>query len=280
VRAVRVTAPAKLNLTLHVVGRRADGYHLLDSLVAFADVGDIIEARPAERLTLEVEGPFGAAIEGENLVLKAAGLLGAGRGAALRLTKNLPVSSGIGGGASGAAAAHLALSRLWNVEIPADLAVRLGADVPVCLVRRPAWLGGIGERIDPAPALPEAGIVLVNPLVPLGTPSVFKARQGPFSAPARFSEPPADARALAALIKARRNDLTEAALRIVPSIADALAALGEDALVARMSGSGATCFGLYDDAAASSAAAARIARLGWWVAAGRLAIPPAVSVVA
>jgi 4-diphosphocytidyl-2-C-methyl-D-erythritol kinase len=279
VRAVRVTAPAKLNLTLHVVGRRADGYHLLDGLVAFADIGDVVEARPADRLSLEVTGPFAGAIEGENLVLKAARLLGEGRGAALRLEKHLPVASGIGGGSSDAAAALLALARLWDVPVSASLAARLGADVPVCLGRIPAWLGGVGERLDPAPALPEAGLVLVNPLVPLPTPAVFEARRGAFSSPSRFSEAPSDPARLAALVAERRNDLTAAAIGLVPAIGDILAALA-DALVARMSGSGATCFGLYENVAAARAAAARVARPGWWVAAGRLVTPPAVAAAA
>jgi 4-diphosphocytidyl-2-C-methyl-D-erythritol kinase len=276
---VRVTAPAKLNLTLHVLGRRPDGYHLLDSLVAFADIGDVVEARPADRLSLEVGGPFAGAIDGENLVLRAGALLGEGRGAALRLEKNLPVASGIGGGSADAAAALVALARLWGIAIPPELPVRLGADVPVCLARTPAWLGGVGELLDPAPPLPEAGLVLVNPLVPLPTPAVFKARAGAFSRASRFSEAPADAAALAALIRARRNDLTEAAIALVPAIAEVLARLeGEGrALVARMSGSGATCFGLYESGDAARAAAARIERPGWWVAAGRLATPPAAA---
>ena len=278
-RAVRVTAPAKLNLTLHVVGRRPDGYHLLDSLVAFADIADVVEARPAERLSLEVTGPFASAIEGENLVLRAAQLLGEGRGAALLLEKNLPVASGIGGGSSDAAAALLALARLWGVPIPPSLPGRLGADVPACLARAPAWLGGIGERLDPAPPLPAAGLVLVNPLVKLPTPEVFKARRGPFSAPSRFEEAPADAARLAQLVAERRNDLAEAAIDLVPAIAEVLRALN-GALVARMSGSGATCFGLYADEDAARAAAARIERPGWWVAAGRLATPPAVAAAA
>jgi 4-diphosphocytidyl-2-C-methyl-D-erythritol kinase len=279
VRAVRVTAPAKLNLTLHVVGRRADGYHLLDGLVAFADIGDVVEARPADRLSLEVTGPFAGAIEGENLVLKTARLLGEGRGAALRLEKRLPVASGIGGGSSDAAAALLALARLWGIPIPVPLAVRLGADVPVCLARVPAWLGGAGERLDPAPALPEAGLVLANPLVKLPTPAVFAARRGGFSSPSRFSETPSSPTRLAALIAERRNDLAAEAIGLVPAIGDILGAL-EGAMVARLRGCGASCFGLYENVEAARAAAARIARPGWWVAAGRLVTPPAVAAAA
>jgi 4-diphosphocytidyl-2-C-methyl-D-erythritol kinase len=270
---IRVAAPAKLNLYLHVVGRRADGYHLLDSLVGFADIGDVVEARPAERLSLEVTGPFAEGLGGDdNLVLRAARALGPGRGVALRLEKNLPVASGIGGGSSDAAAALLALSKLWEVPIPPELPIVLGADVPVCLLGRPAWLGGIGEDVVPAPPLPALGVVLVNPRIALSTPAVFKARQGPFSGAARF-EPARGAKAFLDQLGERRNDLSDAAASLVPEIDAALASLGR-ALLARMSGSGATCFGLYESKEAAQEAAARIARPGWWVAAGRLASRP------
>jgi 4-diphosphocytidyl-2-C-methyl-D-erythritol kinase len=270
---IRVAAPAKLNLYLHVIGRRADGYHLLDSLVAFADIGDVVEACPAERVSLEVTGPFAEGLGGDdNLVLRAARALGPRRGAALRLEKNLPVASGIGGGSSDAAAALLALSRLWNVPIPPDLPIALGADVPVCLLGRPAWLGGIGEDVVPAPPLPGLGLVLVNPRIALSTPAVFKARQGPFSQAARF-EPTRNESAFVAELAGRRNDLAAAAASLVPEIDAVLASLG-GARLARMSGSGATCFGLYEDVAAARAAAARITRPGWWVAAGSLASRP------
>jgi len=283
--AIRVAAPAKINLYLHVVGRRIDGYHELDSLVAFADIADVVTARPAVDLSLAVEGPFAAALAdaSDNLVLRAARLLashcGVRAGAALRLTKNLPVASGIGGGSSDAAAALRALRSLWKVETTgdeiADLAARLGADVPVCLLGRTAWLGGIGDVLTPAPALPPVAVVLANPGVALATPAVFAARRGPFSAPSRFAEPVADATGLAALLASRRNDLTEAAVGIVPAIADVLACLAacEGALLARMSGSGATCFALFADTAAAAAAATRLSgeRPGWWVASGRLA---------
>ena len=270
---IRIAAPAKLNLYLHVVGRRADGYHLLDSLVAFADIGDVVEACRAEHLSLEVTGPFADGLDGDdNLVLRAARALGPGRGAALRLEKNLPVASGIGGGSSDAAAALLALSRLWDVPIPPDLPIALGADVPACLLARSAWLGGIGEDVAPAPPLPSLGVVLVNPRIALSTPAVFKARQGPFSEAARF-DPAGEAAGFLAQLAARRNDLAAAAASLVPEIGAVLASL-EGSRLARMSGSGATCFGLYEDVAAARAAAARIARPGWWVAAGKLASRP------
>jgi 4-diphosphocytidyl-2-C-methyl-D-erythritol kinase len=235
-----------------------------------------------------VEGPFAAALADapDNLVLRAARLLashcGVTAGAALRLTKNLPVASGIGGGSSDAAAALRALRSLWKVETTGDetagLAARLGADVPVCLLGRTAWLGGIGDVLTPAPALPPVAVVLANPGVALATQAVFTARRGPFSAPSRFTEPVGDAAGLAAMLSRRRNDLTEAAVGIVPAIADVLARLAacEGALLARMSGSGATCFALFADTAAARTAATRLSgeRSGWWVAAGRLASAP------
>ena len=282
---VREHAPAKLNLYLHVVGRRDDGYHSLDSLIAFADIGDYVTAAPGPQLSLRIIGPFAAAFAGEageNLVHRAARLLAerlrrAPR-AALTLEKHLPLASGIGGGSSDAAATLRALAALWRASLSDaaldELALALGADVPVCLRPRASFVGGIGERVEPAPALPPAALVLVNPGVALPTAGVYARRTGDFSAPARFSEPPADAAALAALLVARRNDLTDAAQSLVPAIADVLAALAatDGALLARMSGSGATCFALYADAGAAEAAAQSLALAHpqWWVRAGAL----------
>lgn len=276
-------APAKLNLYLHVVGRRADGYHLLDSLVAFTAYGDVLRATPAPELTLRLDGPFAVALDGEgdNLVLKAAAALRArcgAAGAALVLTKNLPVAAGLGGGSADAAAALRALSRLWNVTLgEAELgaiARGLGADVTVCLHNRPAYFGGIGDELAPAPRLPAAGVVLVNPRVALPTPQVFKARQGPFSTPARFSDPPVEAAALGHLLGERRNDLEPAACTLVPAVEQILAALAESpgCRLARMAGSGATCFGLYDNPVSADIAAGWLAgrEPGWWITATRL----------
>jgi 4-diphosphocytidyl-2-C-methyl-D-erythritol kinase len=280
----RWSAPAKLNLYLHVVGRRADGYHLLDSLVAFAAPADEITAEPAPTLSLKLRGPYAAALgdkPNDNLVWRAAERLAASAGrpaaAALTLTKNLPVASGIGGGSSDAAATLKALAALWRLDLGAtDLAAiaqTLGADVPVCLAARAAWLGGVGEAVEPVAGLPPVTALLVNPGIALSTPAVFKARQGPFSAPARFAMP-ADAAALVALLEARRNDLTDAAIALVPAIGDVLARLAslEGALNARMSGSGATCFALFATAEAAAEAASRLGaeHPEWWVAAGRL----------
>jgi 4-diphosphocytidyl-2-C-methyl-D-erythritol kinase len=278
---VTETAPAKINLYLHVLGRRPDGYHRLDSLVAFADIADAVSVSPAPALSLDVTGPFAAAL-GEprgNLVWRAAEALaariGGARGAAITLTKTLPVSSGIGGGSSDAAAALRALAKLW--QTPADLrevALPLGADVPVCLVPRASWLGGVGEEVAPAPPLPEVAVVLANPGVALPTAGVFERRAGAFSPAARFDAPPQDAVALAALLAARRNDLTDAAVALVPEIGDVLRSLAAapGTLLARMSGSGATCFALFAQRSHADAAAQMVAQEHprWWARAGRL----------
>lgn len=282
---VRVEAPAKINLYLHVVGRREDGYHLLDSLMVFAGVGDVLTASAGDALTLSVDGPFAADLPNgaDNLVLRAATLLaataGVNSGARLRLTKRLPVASGIGGGSADAAACLKALTRLWRLDVADEaltrLALRLGADVPVCLAGRPAFVSGIGENIDPVPSLPPAWLVLANPGVAVPTASVFGRRSGPFSPPARFDAAPRTASALAALIRNRRNDLTEPAVGLAPVIGKVLAALNglTGVLVARMSGSGATGFGLFvdEDTAETAAASLRRQQPSWWVVAAPVA---------
>jgi 4-diphosphocytidyl-2-C-methyl-D-erythritol kinase len=282
-------APAKLNLTLEITGKRTDGYHLLDSLVAFTEYGDTIQAAEADTLSLTIDGPFGAALSppsSDNLVLRAARKLADWAGiepkGALTLTKRLPVASGIGGGSSDAAATLLALTELWQLQ-PSDsdlaqLGLALGADVPVCLAGRTARLRGIGEIIDPAPTLPPVPVVLVNPGVGLSTPEVFRARTGGFSAGADpdgiLTSSPTDAAALAHAIAPFGNDLTEAAISRLPIIATMLDQLADqaDCLTARMSGSGATCFALFATNEAATSAAARISRTnpGWWVVATHL----------
>lgn len=278
-------APAKLNLYLHVLGRRADGYHRLDSLVAFADIGDRLTVSPAPALALDLAGPFARDLGGDakdNLVWRAAETLARRLGRApqarIHLEKNLPVASGIGGGSSDAAAALKALDALWQGGLGqaglASLARELGADVPVCLAARTSWLGGIGEAVAQAPKLPRAALVLVNPGEALSTQAVFKARRGPYAAPARFVRAPASVGGLAALLKSRGNGLTDAARALVPEIGEVLALLEacQGALIARMSGSGATCFALFAAAAEARAAARRLKseKSGWWVASGRL----------
>jgi 4-diphosphocytidyl-2-C-methyl-D-erythritol kinase len=283
--ALTAFAPAKVNLYLHLIGRRPDGYHLLDSLVAFTDIGDRITAAPATTLSLEISGPEAAGLVNlgqENLVLRAARLLGdhAGtpRGAALYLEKNLPIAAGIGGGSSDAAAALRVLTALWQLSISEEalrcLGARVGADVPACLYGHAAWVGGIGERIEPAPDLAEAGVLLANPRKELPTVAVFAARKGPFGTSGRFAPMPGDAVELASALMPRRNDLTGAAIELVPEIGAVLARLDRlpGALIARMSGSGATCFALFPDrgAAEDARAALAAAEPNWWCAVGGL----------
>lgn len=269
-------ARAKVNLFLHVVGRRADRYHLLDSLAVFPQIGDHLRSTLDDRLSLTVSGPFAAALsdETDNLVLRAARRLAAARGvttgARLTLEKSLPVASGIGGGSADAAATLRLLAKLWGVAVPDDLALALGADVPVCLTQAPARMGGVGELLSAAPALPPFGIVLANPGAAVATPAVFAARAASgagYSAPAALPDGWPDARTMARDLAGTRNDLQAAATTLCPAIAEVLAALAAQpgCHLARMSGSGATCFALFDDAATARHAAAALAGRGWWV---------------
>lgn len=282
---LRLAAPSKVNLYLHVTGRRADGYHLLDSLVVFTALSDELELSLADGMSLSVRGAFAenTGPPEDNLVLRAArALAGAAKvdmGMAAVLTKNIPAAAGLGGGSADAAAALRGLMRLWDippdaVDLPA-IALELGADIPVCLAARPSFVGGVGEKIEAAPALPAAGLLLVNPGVALATPSVFTGRRGGFLPPGRFDESPASAVALAAMLRERENDLTGAAISLAPVISNVLDALESvpGCHLARMTGSGATCFGLFDDESAAASAAGEIMRDGWWVEATRILQP-------
>ena len=275
-------ARAKVNLYLHITGRRADGYHDLDSLAVFPDIGDVLSVATSDTLGLEVTGPFapGLAGGGDNLVLRAARALleaaGATHGAALTLEKNLPVASGIGGGSADAAAALRLLDRVWGLGLPAaqlaGIALGLGADVPVCLAGSPARMSGIGEVIGVAPALPACGMVLVNPGVPVATAEVFRGRLDAYSAPANLPARWADAAALADTLGHLSNDLEAPALRLCPPIGEALLWLRgrPGCRFARMSGSGATCFGLFDSPAAAATAVEDSVPPGWWAWGGAL----------
>jgi 4-diphosphocytidyl-2-C-methyl-D-erythritol kinase len=275
-------APAKVNLFLHVTGKREDGYHLLDSLAVFPAVGDTLRLEPDAGLSLRISGRFGATLSAgpDNLVLRAARLLAEKAGIAaagrLHLEKNLPVASGIGGGSADAAAALILLARHWNFSAPLDeIALLLGADVPVCLASRPARMAGIGEILTPAPRLPPFGMVLVNPGVPVATAAVFKARAQAFSPPAILPETWPDAAALAAWLADQKNDLEAPAIALAPPIAKVLAAMRAlpGILLARMSGSGATCFAIFATPAAAANAAASINQPGWWCWGGGLYEP-------
>jgi len=268
-------APAKVNLYLHVVGRLADGYHLLDSLAVFPGVADMVHASPAGAVTLEIVGPYGDGLGAgsDNLVLRAALALasaaGVGAGARLVLEKRLPVASGIGGGSADAAATLRALVRLWDVRLPEErlraVAQGLGADVPVCLASRPARMQGIGEILGSAPALPISGLALLNPGAEVSTPDVFRVRQGVFSEVPALPAAWPDAAAMAADLAQLRNDLEAPAMALCSAIAPVLDWLRAQpgCLLARMSGSGATCFGLFATPDAAAAVAAQ-APASWW----------------
>lgn len=265
---VEEPAPAKINLALHVTGRRADGYHLLDSLVIFAAVGDWVRLDPAG-VGLTVSGPFAADVPvGEgNLCLQAARLAGVEVGIAL--TKALPVASGIGGGSADAAAVLRGLAQLGH-PLPDDPA-SLGADVPVCLAApQPARMRGIGEVVEALPPLPNLHLVLCNPRVPLATPAVFAALTRRDNTPLPAVPAFAEAGALTAWLAECRNDLEAPAVFLAPAIAEVLAGLrATGARLARMSGSGATCFGIYPDAGSAEAAARTLTARGWWAVATR-----------
>ena len=282
---MRVFAPAKINLFLHIGSRRADGYHELESLVAFADVGDDLDFETADTTSLAVDGPFaeGLANESDNIVLRAAAgaamLAGHDIPKHIRLTKNLPVASGVGGGSADAAATLRAFLLEWpseNVKLAdfVELAKNLGADVPVCFFGHSAWMYGIGDGIERTD-LPELHAVLVNPGVAVSTRDVFAALRDKSGTdiidwPQDFH----DADAVVDFLKIVRNDLEAPALAIAPQIADVLSALraAPGIKLARMSGSGATCFGLFEDQASAQAAAQTIAQAhpGWWVRAAVL----------
>ena len=285
----REFAPAKVNLFLHVGRAGTDGYHPISSLMVFADVGDVLEAEPAARLSLAVEGPFAgdAGDPSENLVQKAArAMLGDDAPWALRLDKQLPVGAGLGGGSADAAAAirllspHLPRAEIAKYDLR-RLAACLGADVPACAASRPVIAEGRGERLTPGPAMVSIPAVLAWPGRPCATAEVYGA----------FDAAPGDATAdrpdlpdaletpgeVAALIAATRNDLESPAAALEPGVTEALAALrgAPETLAARMSGSGSACFAICRDEAAARSLAARLQgeQPGWWVRACRLGNP-------
>jgi 4-diphosphocytidyl-2-C-methyl-D-erythritol kinase len=279
-------AHAKINLTLHVTGKRADGYHVLDSLVLFTEFGDHLSARPARQITLEISGPFADKLSTtDNLVISAAKALeqalGEGRGAALHLEKNLPPASGMGGGSADAAATLRLLQKLWSKTLPGDgvqtLALKLGADVPVCLAQAPAFMRGIGEDLDPVTLFPTLPVVLINPGVHVATPDVFRAlNYNPANARCLAPKPPVftSAEDLLDWLSHTRNDLIAPAIRLSPEIGHVLELLDatKDCRLARMSGSGATCFGLFSNEKSAKAAARTVQKLNpdWWVQATKI----------
>lgn len=279
---VTMTAPAKINLALHVTGRRDDGYHLIESLVVFTRAGDEICAAPAESDELIVAGRYAAhvPISDANLIVRARDAMRARYGGVaaqpvrLRLTKNLPVASGVGGGSSDAAATMRILARLWDIAAEdaelADIGLMLGADVPMCLAARPLLARRIGDEIEMLPRFPQIPVVLVNPAAPLSTAHVFAALSRPNNPSMPVISAAGSTTEIVDWLAATRNDLEPAAATLAPEIGDVLAGLrARGALIARMSGSGATCFGIFGSLPEAEAAAAGLSGLRpeWFVAA-------------
>ncbi len=282
----REFAPAKINLFLHVLGRRDDGYHELESLAVFADVGDHLSAAPAAAWGLSITGPFAEDLQeasaAGNLVLKAARLAAKWVEekekpfAPLHFTleKHLPIAAGLGGGSADAGAALRVCAGAVGLA-PGDglsaQAAEIGADVPACLYGRPVWMSGIGEALQPASLTPHFAMVLVNPGVQVSTARVFAGLEDTPSQPISSGWPDLSSlEELIAFLRETRNDLEAPARKIAPEIGAALEAIeATGPLLARMSGSGATCFGLYPsrDAADAAAASIREAHHDWWVAA-------------
>jgi 4-diphosphocytidyl-2-C-methyl-D-erythritol kinase len=277
---IREFAPAKVNLFLHVGGRRPDGYHELESLAVFASVGDELEIEQADALSLKLEGPFARALESEadNLVLRAARAFAqyakVESKVRITLTKNLPVASGIGGGSSDAGANLRGLSRLFpgRLTLPQlwNIGHDLGSDVPVCVLPGCWWMAGRGERFASVSEIGTFDALLVNPRALVSTAQVYGALGersgiGTIARPKRMTT----MAALVGYLRGAQNDLEAPARQLCPAIGDALEAIaGTGALLARMSGSGATCFGIYPNAVSAEAAAASIAQAhpNWWLA--------------
>jgi 4-diphosphocytidyl-2-C-methyl-D-erythritol kinase len=278
-----LAAPAKINLFLHVTGRRDDAYHLLQSIAVFAEAGDLLTFSRYDSLLIDIDGYFGGDIGDlrDNLIYKAAMALAqeydipaTGH---IRLQKNLPVASGMGGGSSDAATTLRGLCRLWG--LPEEngrlerLSVKLGADVPACLYRRPVWMEGVGDRMVRMQEMPDMHLVLVTPPVKTPTPEVFARFAGRFSgrysAPIRFTGRRKTLGEWIADLQLYRNDLTDAAIDVSPDIRTSLAAIADtpNCRIARLSGSGATCFGLYDSPAAALAAVNKLRQQHphWWI---------------
>jgi 4-diphosphocytidyl-2-C-methyl-D-erythritol kinase len=286
-RTLSVLAPAKLNLFLHVGGKRPDKYHALESLVVFAETGDRLELSSVDGLSLKVSGPYAAQTPkgDDNLVLKAAKALAAtmklAPGVSIALEKNLPVAAGIGGGSADAAAALRGLNVFWNLNRAEaeliDLAATLGSDVPACLLSRPCWMEGRGEHVKRVPAVPRIAAVLVNPGVELPTKDVFAALNlrkgiGAIAPPETGMQTLWD---LVAYLGDAENDLEAPACRLRPVIDGVLGALNQEpgCVMSLMSGSGATCFGLFEEQLSADLAADKIAQdhPQWWVKATRIA---------
>lgn len=288
--SITVDAPAKINLFLHLTGRRPDGYHLIDSVFVFTDLCDRLAVTPSDRLVLSAGGPWASALEaagGENIVLRAAHLLAREAGikptAQITLDKHIPVAAGLGGGSADAAAALIALDRLWRLDSSSAclsaLALELGADVPACLVGQPQHVRGIGDLLAPLEGSCDYGLLLANPRRAVPTPRVFAAfREGGHA----FRTPSGDLpewRDIDWLAGSTGNDLEAPARSLEPTIGELLDTLAglPGCRLARMSGSGASCFALFDDRAAARRARQILVRMrpAWWSCATGLRTVPA-----
>ncbi len=282
---ISVTAPAKLNLSLHITGKRMDGYHLLESLVAFTQFGDELTIEPADELLLSVSGEFASVLPAaspDNLVMKAAlalqRLCGTSQGAHITLIKNLPVGSGMGGGSSDAAAVLQGLLRLWNIKPDRKqfemLCLSLGSDVPMCMAGGAAFVRGVGDDISSVVLAADVHVLLVHPREPLLTADVYRAFSSPFSASVSMPMRINSFAQLISLISPMHNVLEQPAKKLMPQIESIVQniAAQDGCAFARMSGSGAGCFGLFESRQAAEAAKASITRLQprWWCAATQL----------
>jgi 4-diphosphocytidyl-2-C-methyl-D-erythritol kinase len=290
VEQIEVLAPAKLNLFLHITGRRDDGFHLLESLFVFCDFGDRLTISEAPGFGLTVTGPFEPIMaelcpdENDNLILKAAKKLanfveskgGVVFPVQIDLEKNIPIAAGVGGGSSDAAMVLKALIDLWGVEVSTNelhtLALQLGADVPAALSLEPKWVTGIGDKVEHVEALPSFYVVLVNPCVPLSTPDVFNAFAGEGSGFDEAKDPLisfSDLATLKAYLASTKNSLEKTATNLEPVIGDVLESLSnqQQCLLSRMSGSGPTCFGVFEGFAEAQEALEAIESKhpDWWV---------------
>ncbi len=277
----RVMARAKVNLALHVTDQLSNGLHLLDSLVAFPNIGDELFFQKSDRLTLVVDGPFGKALSNDskassNLVYRAASLIKKpGDGAHIRLKKNLPLASGIGGGSSDAAQTLKALSKIWSRPMPQfDELLNLGSDIPICLSNSFQRLGGVGDIVEVIPSPPPIWIVLVNPGVKVSTSKVFQCLKSKKNAPLEDLTDMSNQHSLCAYLSRQRNDLEVVTRELVPEVGLLLDLFekNESCKCFRMSGSGATCFGLYFDKESAESEVTRIKKTfpHYWVEVGEL----------
>ena len=274
-----VFAPVKINLSLQIIGRRNDGFHLLESLIVFADQGDGLTVSSADTLSLTIKGPFAGSLSTDknNLVMKAAALLADFHKirpkAHIELNKNIPIASGLGGGSADAAATLHALTKLWRFPISDQdlnkIAEQIGSDVPVCLNQKSAIMEGIGERVHRLGNLPKFGILLVNSNFPVSTQEVFQKYGANFSAPGSLNQIPKDRETLLKLLHSLQNDLTQASINTAPEIKNVLSVLSDlnNQLLVRLSGSGGTCFALFENTKNAQEAAEKLNKKfpDWWI---------------